>query len=103
MSDEVLAVLRAPARLTALHALDLLDSPAEEAFDRLAVLASTVLRTPAANHVTIAVNDNATDGGIGPNPAKPSPRQGQRESHEPFVQGVFDACVAQLLPSASVN
>ena len=37
-----------PARLTALHATALLDSPAEPAFDRLTSLATTVLDVPVA-------------------------------------------------------
>jgi GAF domain-containing protein len=42
------ARLRDPARLTALHDLRLMDTPAEEALDRLTRLAARVLRTPVA-------------------------------------------------------
>jgi hypothetical protein len=41
-------ILRDPERLAALHALDLLDTPAEEGFDRLARLASKLLSVPVA-------------------------------------------------------
>jgi GAF domain-containing protein len=40
--------VRSPARLAALRALDLLDTPAEESFDRLASLAGRLLKTPVA-------------------------------------------------------
>lgn len=48
MTDDVLSVVRDPKRLTTLRELGLLDSPAEEAFDRLARLASRLLHAPIA-------------------------------------------------------
>jgi diguanylate cyclase (GGDEF)-like protein/PAS domain S-box-containing protein len=48
MSPDLLAVIRDPARLDALYHLNLLDSPAEETFDRLTRLAINVLHTPIA-------------------------------------------------------
>jgi PAS domain S-box-containing protein len=42
------ATLRHPARLAALHSLALLDTPAEQAFDRLTRLAAKILRAPVA-------------------------------------------------------
>ncbi|MEA2431085.1 MAG: hypothetical protein QOI19_1558, partial [Thermoleophilaceae bacterium] len=42
------AILSAPARLSALRATALLDSPQEEAFDRLTRLASHALKVPVA-------------------------------------------------------
>src|SRR4028119_2117142 len=44
----ILCDLRDPARLARLKSLDLLDSPAEEAFDRLTRLASVITRAPVA-------------------------------------------------------
>ena len=46
--DEVEAAVRDPDRLDALRRVNLLDTPAEEAFDRLARLSSQVLRAPVA-------------------------------------------------------
>lgn len=46
--DPVSAALADPARLAALQAADLLDTPAEKTFDRLAQLAARTLRTPIA-------------------------------------------------------
>lgn len=43
-----LPALRDPARLAALRELDLLDTPDEEAFDRLTRLAARLLGTPTA-------------------------------------------------------
>ncbi|MFN7140338.1 MAG: sensor domain-containing diguanylate cyclase, partial [Limisphaerales bacterium] len=37
-----------PARLAALHRLGLVDTPTEEAFDRLARLAARTIKTPVA-------------------------------------------------------
>jgi diguanylate cyclase (GGDEF)-like protein/PAS domain S-box-containing protein len=48
MSPDLTSSLCDPARLASLYRLDLLDSPAEGAFDRLARLAARVLRTPIA-------------------------------------------------------
>ena len=48
MTDDVLSIVRDPERLTTLRELGLLDSPAEEAFDRLARLASRLLHAPVA-------------------------------------------------------
>ena len=50
------AVLEHPERLRALHGTMLLDSPGEEAFDRLARLAARLLRTPLAT-VTLVDRD----------------------------------------------
>ena len=41
-------ILRDPVRLDALHGLRLLDTPAEEAFDRLSKLAAAMTATPVA-------------------------------------------------------
>ncbi len=48
MSSEVQRAIHDPQRLAAVHATGLLDTPPEEAFDRLARLARTVLGTPLA-------------------------------------------------------
>ena len=48
MNDNALNLIRNPDRLDALRALGLLDTPAEEAFDRLARLAARLLHTPVA-------------------------------------------------------
>jgi DNA-binding NarL/FixJ family response regulator len=48
MHQDAHARLRDPARLTALQDLRLLDTPAEEPFDRLTRLAARVLRAPVA-------------------------------------------------------
>ncbi|HEX5689564.1 MAG TPA: GAF domain-containing protein, partial [Roseiflexaceae bacterium] len=48
MSPELTTSLRDPNRLAALHRLDLLGSPQEEAFDRLARLTARMLRAPIA-------------------------------------------------------
>ncbi len=48
MSDDVLDRVRNPERLDSLRALELLDTPAEEAFDRLAKLAARLLHAPIA-------------------------------------------------------
>jgi diguanylate cyclase (GGDEF)-like protein/PAS domain S-box-containing protein len=48
MSPDLTPSLRDPARLSALHRLNLLDTPADDAFDRLTRLAARVLRTPLA-------------------------------------------------------
>ncbi|MDQ4075449.1 MAG: GAF domain-containing sensor histidine kinase [Chloroflexota bacterium] len=48
MTPDFLSVIRDPARLTALRRLALLDSPTEEAFDRLARLAVKILKVPVA-------------------------------------------------------
>jgi formate hydrogenlyase transcriptional activator len=47
-SEEIFKVIRNEARLEALRRTMLLDSPPEEAFDRLTRLATTVLRVPVA-------------------------------------------------------
>jgi GAF domain-containing protein len=47
-APDALPAVRNPARLAALRALDLLDTPAEESFDRLASLAGRLLKTPVA-------------------------------------------------------
>lgn len=48
MDSNVAQVVRDPRRLAALHELGLLDTPAEQAFDRLAKLAARILHTPVA-------------------------------------------------------
>ncbi len=48
MNDNALDLIRNPDRLDSLRALGLLDTPAEEAFDRLARLAARLLHTPVA-------------------------------------------------------
>ena len=48
VSKEPLAAVADPARLEALRHLDLLDRPADKAFDRLAGLAAGILRAPVA-------------------------------------------------------
>ncbi|HEY3232196.1 MAG TPA: GAF domain-containing protein, partial [Roseiflexaceae bacterium] len=48
MPADPLNAIRDPSRLAALRRLDLLDSPAEVAFDRLTNLAATILCTPIA-------------------------------------------------------
>src|SRR5262245_54579556 len=48
MTADMLAAIRNPARLATLHRLNLMDTPAEIAFDRLTRLAATILRTPVA-------------------------------------------------------
>ena len=48
MTQDTLATVRNPARLAALRRTALLDTPAEEGFDRLAQLASRILKTPVA-------------------------------------------------------
>ncbi|HZN02470.1 MAG TPA: hypothetical protein VFD06_02670, partial [Candidatus Polarisedimenticolia bacterium] len=48
MADEYLDVIRNEARLDALRRTCLLDSPPEEAFDRLTRMATLVLRVPMA-------------------------------------------------------
>jgi len=48
MNDNALDLIRNPDRLDALRALELLDTPAEEAFDRLARLAARLLHAPIA-------------------------------------------------------
>jgi PAS domain S-box-containing protein len=48
MNDHALDLIRNPDRLDTLRALELLDTPAEEAFDRLAQLASRLLHAPIA-------------------------------------------------------
>ena len=48
MADEYLDVIRNEARLEALRRTSLLDSPPEEAFDRLTRMATVVLRVPMA-------------------------------------------------------
>jgi hypothetical protein len=52
---EVPAQVYDPARLEAVRATGLLDTPAEENFDRLAGLAATLLRTP---HAFVTVVDD---------------------------------------------
>lgn len=48
MQPSVATIVQDPQRLAALHELGLLDTPAEQAFDRLARLAARILRTPVA-------------------------------------------------------
>ena len=48
MNDHALDLIRNPDRLDTLRALELLDTPAEESFDRLARLAARLLHTPVA-------------------------------------------------------
>ena len=48
MTHDLISTLRDPARLSALRQTALLDTPAEEAFDRLTRLASKILRAPVS-------------------------------------------------------
>ncbi len=48
MSNDAFRILRDPARLTELYSLDLLDTPADRAFDRLARLAAMIMQVPVA-------------------------------------------------------
>jgi diguanylate cyclase (GGDEF)-like protein/PAS domain S-box-containing protein len=76
MPTNLLAAINDPARLAALHRLDLLDSPPEPAFDRLTRLAAAVLHAPIAFITLVDANRQFFKSDVG----LPEPWAARRET-----------------------
>lgn len=92
MAKDVLSTVRDPIRLSTLHDLGLLDTQAEEAFDRLARLAARLLQTPIALVTLVDANRQFFKSCIG----LPEPWSRWRET--PLAHSFCQHCVATHAP-----
>ncbi len=101
MLDSPTTMLNDPARLAALDVLDLLDTPAEEAFDRVTRIATRLLSVPVALVTFVDTNRQFFKSSIG----LPEPWPSQREtplSHS-FCQYIVGSGEPMLVTDARLH
>ncbi|HET7586388.1 MAG TPA: ATP-binding protein [Gemmatimonadaceae bacterium] len=91
-------VVRDPARLAALRDTALLDTPAEEAFDRLARLAARVMRAPVSLVVLVDAHREYFKSCVGMDIARGAPREGPLERS--FCQYAVASGEPLIIPDA---